>query len=247
MGHPDFLIRPMKYTNIVILTGAGISEESGIQTFRGAEGLWENHRIEEVAHPSAFQKNPELVHRFYNERRKKLQSKEIAPNPAHVALKELEEHSFAHFLLVTQNIDNLHERAGAEKVVHMHGEIMKARCLSCGVSNEHTEDLGLSSVCKSCGVKGKLRPDIVWFEEAVMHMKEISDHLRLCDLFICIGTSGQVYPAAGFVDMVPLDCRKVEINLVPTQISALFNEHYYGKASIEVPQFVKSLLNEQDD
>lgn len=231
----------MKYTNIVILTGAGISGESGIQTFRGADGLWENHRIEEVAHPVAFQKNPELVHRFYNERRKKLQAPEVKPNAAHLALKELEDNSFAHFLLVTQNVDNLHERAGAEKVVHMHGEIMKARCLSCEKSNDHFEDMTLASVCKSCGTKGKLRPDIVWFEEAVMHMKEIMEHLRLCDLFICIGTSGQVYPAAGFVDMVPLDCRTVEINLAPTQISALFKEHYYGKASIEVPRFVQSL------
>lgn len=233
----------MKYTNIVILTGAGISEESGIQTFRGALGLWENHRIEDVAHPIAFQKNPELVHRFYNERRRRLQSSEIAPNSAHFALKELEDNSFAHFLLVTQNVDNLHERAGAEKVVHMHGELMKARCLSCEKSYVHHEDITLSTTCRNCGVKGKLRPDIVWFEEAVMHMEEIIDHLRLCDLFICIGTSGQVYPAAGFVDIVPLDCRTVEINLVPTQISPLFKEHYYGKAGVEVPRFVQSLLS----
>lgn len=234
----------MNYTNIVILTGAGISEESGIQTFRGADGLWENHRIEDVAHPQAFAKNPELVHRFYNERRRKLQTPEVQPNPAHIALKELEDNSFAHFLLVTQNVDDLHERAGAEKVVHMHGEIMKARCLSCEKSYEHKEDILLTESCKLCGSKGRLRPDIVWFEEAVMHMKEITEHLRLCDLFICIGTSGQVYPAAGFVDMVPLDCRTVEINLGPTQISPLFKEHYYGKASVEVPKFITKLLAE---
>lgn len=232
----------MAYKNIVILTGAGISEESGIQTFRGANGLWENYRIEEVASPEAFAKNPDLVHRFYNERRKRLQESAIVPNAAHLALKELEDEVFAHYLLVTQNVDNLHERAGSEKVVHMHGELLKIRCELCAKSFDHKEDLQKDHTCPACKRSGGLRPDIVWFGERPKHLEEIYAHLKLADLFICIGTSGVVYPAAQFVEAVPLDCRKIEINLAPTPISSAFDENYFGKATDEVPRVVRDLL-----
>lgn len=232
----------MKYKNIVILSGAGISQESGINTFRGADGLWENHRIEEVAHPRAFLNNPELVHRFYNQRRAQLLDKSIKPNAAHLSLKELEDACLAHFLLVTQNVDNLFERAGFEKVVHIHGELLKVLCRTCQKSFYCEENISTESVCKFCGEVGDLRPDIVWFEEPVKHLDEIFAHLKLCDLFICIGTSNQVYPAASFVDMVPLDCRKIEVNLERTVLSDKYDENYFGLASIEVPKLVKSLI-----
>lgn len=234
----------MKYKNIVILTGAGISEESGIQTFRGANGLWENYRIEDVASPEAFRRDPDLVHRFYNLRRQQLQSATVVPNAAHLAIKALEDLSYAHFLLVTQNVDNLHERAGCEKVVHMHGELLKIRCEKCGKIFEHHGDLSPTDICRHCHQQGSLRPDIVWFGEMPKHLDEIYAHLKLCDLFICIGTSGVVYPAANFVELVPLDCRKVEINMVATAISDKFDEHYFGKASEVVPKFIASLAED---
>lgn len=233
----------MKYKNIVILTGAGISEESGIKTFRSTDGLCENHRIEDVATPEAFYRNPELVHKFYNERRQQLQKPEILPNPAHLALKNLEEKSPDNFLLVTQNVDNLHDRAGSKNLLHMHGELLKIRCNSCSMVFDHHSDLDLVSKCSSCQSTGSLRPDIVWFGEMPKYLDIIFESLEECDLFICIGTSGIVQPAASFVMAVPKACHKIEVNLERTPISPYFDEHYFGKASVEVSRLVNRLIS----
>lgn len=206
-------------TNIVILTGAGISAESGISTFRDANGLWENNRIEDVASPAAFRKNPDMVHRFYNLRR--VQLKSVSPNAAHLALAKLE-HAWAekgNFLLVTQNVDDLHERAGSRRLLHMHGELRKIRCSSCESVLYHEEDAGIDLACITCTKVGTLRPDIVWFGEMPYHITEIEDALRAADVFASIGTSGGVYPAAGFVEIAKWnssECKTVEINPNPT-------------------------------
>ncbi len=188
--------RPKK---IVVLTGAGISAESGIQTFRAADGLWENHRVEDVASPEGFKRNPGLVQRFYNERRRKLLEPGISPNDGHLALARLEREFKGDFLLVTQNIDDLHERAGSKNLIHMHGELFKVRCLDSEKIFVWKEDITPASACPCCGKSGVLRPHIVWFGEMPLFMDRISAALEECDLFLSIGTSGNVYPAAGFV------------------------------------------------
>jgi len=227
---------------IVILTGAGISAESGIQTFRGSDGLWEGHRIEEVATPEGFQSNPELVQQFYNERRKKLLSG-IEPNPGHRALAKLEKEHSGSVTLVTQNIDNLHERGGSQKVIHMHGELLKAWCLDCGARQEVTADLGAESLCQTCHSQGRLRPDIVWFGEMPYHMAEIENALNKADLFISIGTSSQVYPAAGFVELARYaGAKTIEVNLAETAGSASFSRTVRGKAGECLPSLVEELL-----
>ena len=182
---------------IVILTGAGISAESGLPTFRDANGLWENHRVEEVATPEAFAHHPALVHRFYNLRRAAL--KTVSPNAAHGALAQLQHAYPEHVTLVTQNVDDLHERAGSSKVIHMHGELLQIRCERCKDVRRWEDELSSGLPCSSCGEAGALRPDIVWFGEMPYFMNEISERLAQCDLFVAIGTSGLVYPAAGFV------------------------------------------------
>lgn len=228
---------------IVILTGAGISAESGIRTFRAADGLWEDHRVEDVATPEAFLRDPELVHRFYNERRQGLLSPEIQPNPAHYALAELEARHPGSVLLVTQNIDNLHERAGSHNLLHMHGELLNMRC---GQSGEVSFFEGASSpadLCDCCGEAGLLRPDIVWFGEMPMHMDRIYSALDSCDLFLSIGTSGHVYPAAGFVEMAnAAGAHTVELNLEPSRVESAFDEHIYGAASEVLPAYITQLL-----
>ncbi len=218
------------YKNIVVLTGAGISAESGIKTFRGDDGLWEGHRIEDVATPQAFALNPKLVHEFYNLRRRQL--KEVTPNVAHEALANFEKDFDGNFLIVTQNVDDLHERAGSQNLIHMHGELLKAR---------HIETYEVIKCEEDLSVESKYRPHIVWFGEMPFQMNEIEKALRECDLFISIGTSGQVYPAAGFVQMVPSNCRKVEFNIDQTSISNLFDEHIIGSAVTSVEKFLKSL------
>lgn len=220
------------FSNVVVLTGAGVSQESGLRTFRGADGLWEGYRLDEVATPEAFQRSPTLVHRFYNERRRQLLSAEVNPNPAHKALAEFQKQFRGSFLLVTQNVDDLHERAGSEGVVHMHGELLKARCLRTGNVEDCRADLA---------VEGTLRPHIVWFGEMPLEMPRIEKALATCDLFLAIGTSGQVYPAAGFVAQVPRRCRRVELNLEGTAIREYFDEHRRGPASKIVPEFLASL------
>ncbi|WP_428034450.1 Sir2 family NAD+-dependent deacetylase [Amphritea sp.] len=235
----------MQYQNIVILTGAGISAESGIKTFRAADGLWENHRIEDVATPEAFDRNPELVHQFYNQRREQLLLPDIRPNPAHLALAKLEQACTSEqLLLVTQNIDNLHERAGSKNLIHMHGELLNLRCTTSGQVFTNYQPVGPDVRCGCCDDMGTLRPDIVWFGEMPMQMELIYDALEHCDLFISIGTSGHVYPAAGFVEVAnSVGAETVEINLEPSKKQSAFNRHIYGPASEEVPLFVESLIN----
>lgn len=231
------------YKNIVVLTGAGISAESGINTFRSHDGLWENHRIEDVATLEGYQRNPDLVQDFYNERRKQLQSPTIKPNNAHIALGHLENRSSANVMIVTQNIDNLHERGGSINVIHMHGELLKARCCTSGQVVEQHTDLHQGDLCHCCKTPAQLRPDIVWFGEMPIDMDKIYNSLESADLFISIGTSGVVYPAAGFVHEAKLHgAHTIEINLEPSAVESEFSEKRYGKASIEVPKLVDELL-----
>lgn len=225
--------------SIVILTGAGISAESGLRTFRDANGLWENHRVEDVATPEAFHRNPALVHRFYNERRRSLP--EVRPNAAHAALARLEQAWAGEILLVTQNVDDLHDRAGSRKLVHMHGELLKGRCLACRAVLDWPGDMDPDSRCPVCR-RGQVRPHIVWFGEVPLEMDRIFGALARCDLFAAIGTSGHVYPAAGFVEAVGPDARTVELNLEPSRVVDAFREHRVGLATELVPAFVDELL-----
>lgn len=229
--------------NIVILTGAGISAESGIDTFRGGGGLWEQHRVEDVATPEAFARDPDLVLRFYDMRRAAIQTKE--PNPAHAALARLDRDWRGDLLIVTQNVDDLHERAGARRVHHMHGEHLNAWCTACDTRSRWTGPLIARPPCPACGVKA-LRPDVVWFGEMPYGMERIHAALRGADLFVSIGTSGAVYPAAGFVrDARALGAATLELNLERSQGSAWFDETRLGPAGELVPAWVAELLAAQ--
>jgi NAD-dependent deacetylase len=226
--------------NIVILTGAGISAESGIDTFRGGGGLWEQHRVEDVATPEAFARDPELVLRFYDMRREAIQTKQ--PNPAHFALARLDAEWPGDLLIVTQNVDDLHERAGASRVLHMHGEHLNAWCTACDVRSPWREPLLDRPRCPACGARA-LRPDVVWFGEMPYRMDEIYAALREADLFVSIGTSGAVYPAAGFVrDARELGARTLELNLERSEGSAWFDESRLGPAGALVPEWVEEML-----
>lgn len=227
--------------SIVVLTGAGISAESGIKTFRAADGLWENHPIEEVATPEGFKRNPPLVYEFYNQRRRHLLSDDVKPNPAHSALAKFEYEFEGSFLLVTQNVDNLHERAGSENLLHMHGELLKMHCLSSSITFDTREDLTIDTHCRCCRSPGNLRPHIVWFGEMPLHMNQINQALAGCDLFIAIGTSGNVYPASGFYQTAKVgNAHTVELNLEAT--GSGFDTHICGNASQIVPAFFQQLL-----
>jgi NAD-dependent deacetylase len=233
----------MNYRRIVVLTGAGISAESGIKTFRGADGLWENHRPEEVATPEAFQRDPELVQRFYNERRAQLLSGSIRPNAAHAALAELEQRFSGDFLLVTQNIDNLHECAGSERLIHMHGELLKSRCTRSGSLFPVSGELHAASRCRCCQMSGTLRPHVVWFGEMPLEMERIYAGLAQCDLFLSVGTSGNVYPAAGFVAIASrAGATTIELNLEPSSVASEFKQHITGPATRTLPALVDALL-----
>jgi NAD-dependent deacetylase len=226
---------------IVILTGAGISADSGVATFRAADGLWEGHRVEEVATPKAFRRNPGLVHDFYDARRAKFDT--VEPNAAHFALAELERRWGGSFLLVTQNVDDLHERAGSTKLIHMHGELRKGWCLACDERFAWVGPMGEGAVCPWCTTLGQVRPDIVWFGEMPYEMDRIEQALRACDLFVSIGTSGAVYPAAGFVQTARyVGARCVELNLDHSQGSLFFHETQLGRAAEIVPAWVDKLL-----
>ncbi|MXO91735.1 NAD-dependent deacylase [Pontixanthobacter aquaemixtae] len=226
--------------NIVILTGAGISAESGIDTFRDGGGLWEQHKVEDVATPEAFQRDPDLVLRFYDMRREAIQTKQ--PNPAHEALARLEREWGGEVLIVTQNVDDLHERAGAKNVLHMHGTHLNAWCIACDKRSPWTGPLIDRPDCPACGAKA-LRPDVVWFGEMPYRMEEIYGALRQADLFVSIGTSGAVYPAAGFVrDARQLGMQTLELNLERSQGSNWFEESRLGKASEVVPAWVAEVL-----
>jgi NAD-dependent deacetylase len=229
--------------SIVILTGAGISKESGLDTFRDADGIWARVRIEDVATPEAFARDAALVHDFYNRRRRGLLSHDVVPNAAHRALAALEAAWPGDFLLVTQNIDDLHERAGSRKLVHMHGELLKSRCLRCGNVIAAREDLAERLACVACGELGCLRPHVVWFGEMPLEMDAIEAALAKCALFVSIGTSGHVYPAAGFVaEARAAGARTVELNLEPSLGRSLFDEARHGPATSVVPAFVNGLL-----
>ena len=251
--------------DIVILTGAGVSAESGVATFRGPDGLWEGHRVEDVATPEAFRRDPALVHKFYDARRAKLSS--VEPNAAHLALARLDAEWPGELLLVTQNVDDLHERAGSKRLLHMHGELKSGWCLACGkrfpwdgpmsptafVSSE-VEGVPFSTsleanresvnLCPCCGAAGQVRPDIVWFGEMPYDMDRIEEALQRCDLFVSIGTSGAVYPAAGFVQTARYcGAQCLEMNLEPSQGSIFFHESRMGPAGELVPEWVGELLN----
>ncbi|WP_077146930.1 NAD-dependent deacylase [Sphingopyxis sp. KK2] len=227
--------------NIVILTGAGVSAESGIDTFRDGGGLWEQHRVEDVATPEAFVRDPDLVHRFYDARREAIQTK--LPNPAHDALARLDAAWPGELLIVTQNVDDLHERAGAKRLIHMHGEHLKAWCTACDTRSDWTGTLIDRPACPVCGVAGQLRPDIVWFGEMPYEMEAIYHALNRADLFVSIGTSGAVYPAAGFVrEARASGARTLELNMEPSQGSHWFDEARHGPAGVLVPAWVEEML-----
>lgn len=229
---------------IVVLTGAGISKESGLDTFRCADGIWAKVRLEDVATPEGFLRDPELVHDFYNARRRTLRVPDIQPNAAHLALAKLEREWPGGVTIVTQNIDDLHERAGSTRLIHMHGELLRARCVHCGDPFPWTGDLGLADICPDCGRAGLLRPHVVWFGEIPLEMERIADLLDECALFVSIGTSGNVYPAAGFVAAVRHAGRAhtLELNLEASEGASLFAEARYGRATEIVPRFVDELL-----
>ena len=225
---------------VVVLTGAGISAESGVPTVRDADGLWEGHRVEDVATPEAFDAQPAVVHRFYDARRAALAA--VEPNAAHRALARLERTLNDDLLLVTQNIDDLHERAGSKRVLHMHGELRSALCRGCRSRSRWTGDLGDFPPCPRCGVS-ELRPDVVWFGEIPYDMDAIQDAIELADLFVSIGTSGAVYPAAGFVQYAARHgAHTLELNLQPSDGTHLFDESRHGLAGVLVPAWVDALL-----
>jgi NAD-dependent deacetylase len=224
---------------IVILTGAGISAESGLGTFRDEGGLWAQHRIEDVATPDGFARNPALVHGFYNARR--AQAAEASPNAAHDALAQMQAKFKGEVILVTQNVDGLHEKAGST-AIHMHGELSRALCAACEHRWDAPETMEVGEPCPACNAP-TARPDIVWFGEMPYHMDDIADHLQTCDLFVAIGTSGQVYPAAGFVQEASwAGAATLEINLKDSDTSHAFQEHLIGPASQTVPRWVASIL-----
>jgi NAD-dependent protein deacetylase/lipoamidase len=232
------------FGNIVVLTGAGISRESGLDTFRDPDGIWAKVNVEDVATPMAFARNPGLVHEFYNSRRRQLLSGSVHPNRAHLALAELQRFWNGKVLLVTQNIDDLHERAGSVGVLHIHGELLKARCSSCQRLTECIEDLSAETKCSGCGRSATMRPHVVWFGEMPMHMDFVQRALEQADLFISIGTSGTVYPAAAFVETArSCGAHTVELNLESSANASLFDEALYGPATKVVTEYVKQLLS----
>ena len=249
--------------SIVVLTGAGISAESGIKTFRASDGLWEEHRIEDVASPEGFARDPDTVHRFYNLRRKHLLDQNVQPNAAHYSLAKLEstllentlaqldnpltgtEQGLNPFTLVTQNIDDLHERSGSNNLLHIHGELLKIRCSQSEDIFPCHEATSPLSVCSCCQQSGNLRPHVVWFGEMPLYMDQIYRGLESCDLFIAIGTSGNVYPAAGFFEIAKsAGAHTVELNLEPSVNGSKFDEQIYGPASKIVPTYVDTLLEQ---
>ncbi|MGE0152675.1 MAG: NAD-dependent deacylase [Reyranellaceae bacterium] len=231
---------------IVVLTGAGISKESGIDTFRDKDGLWSKYDLEEVATIDAFRRNPRKVLDFYNERRSSFRSANIQPNAAHRALARLEQEWPGEVIVVTQNIDLLHEAGGSRNVLHMHGQAGKIRCMHCDIVIDSEMELSPHSVCAACQGKGGLRPHVVWFGEIPLHMDEIVEALDRAGLFLSIGTSGTVYPAAGFVQHVRMAgvSHTVELNMEPSDGHSLFAERHYGPASELVPSYVDRILRE---
>jgi NAD-dependent deacetylase len=234
-------MRKESVANIVILTGAGLSAESGLATFRDKNGIWARHDYREVATPQGYARNPTLVHDFYNQRRRGL--KGIEPNAAHRALARLEREHRGQVAIVTQNIDPLHEAAGTKNLIHMHGELLKALCTNCGSRHAWEEDLSLATHCPACGDDACMRPDVVWFGETPYHLERITELVAAADLFISIGTSGNVYPAAGFVtEARGAGAHTVELNLEPSEGVSFFAETIHGAATQVVPAYVERLL-----
>lgn len=229
------------YKSIVVLTGAGLSAESGIATFRDADGIWAKYDWRDVATPEGFAKAPARVHEFYNMRRRAHAS--VKPNAAHKALAKLEQQHPA-VTVVTQNVDALHEAAGTQNLIHMHGEVLKVFCQLCDARQIWTEDLSVETPCPACGDANGMRPDVVWFGEMPYQMEAIARHLARCDLFISIGTSGNVYPAAGFAELANENgAHTVELNLEPSSGARIFAEAVYGPATQVVPTYVDKLLS----
>lgn len=226
---------------IVILTGAGVSAESGLNTYRDKGGIWEKYDLMELATPEAFAANPTKVHEFYNLRRGIVA--EVQPNAAHRALANLQSDYTGEVFLVTQNVDNLHEKAGSDPVYHMHGELAKVRCSLCHTVIDTLDDIDTSTKCGQCGHIGGMRPHVVWFGEMPFYLEKIEEKLQQCDLFISIGTSGTVYPAAGFVRAAKMSGAKtVELNMEPSEGQHLFDQGLYGPATEVVPTFVDKIL-----
>ena len=234
---------------IVILSGAGLSADSGITTFRASDGLWRNHKVDEVATQDGFLANPKLVHDFYNSLR--CDVKVAEPNAAHLALVELENRPGVEVIHITQNVDNLCERAGTKSTIHLHGELMKYRCIKCKTVLEVDGDITVASICPACGFKsrcGGLRPHIVWFGETPFMLDEVTEALENCDVFVAIGTSGQVYPAAGFVEVAKAwDAKTILINKDHPENLKNFDEIILGTASEMVPIWVSHIIKLLDE
>ncbi len=231
------------FKNVVVLTGAGISAESGVATFRDNGGLWAEHRIEDVATPDAFAMNPVLVQDFYNKRRAQL--KEVEPNAGHRALTRLQQELDGNVTIITQNVDDLHERSGSHDIIHMHGELRKVRCRACATVHQWQEDCFQETACPTCGRQVVLRPHIVWFGEMPFYMDLITQKLQVCDLFISVGTSGNVYPAAGFVTHVQQvgHAHTIEINLESSEGVSYFAEARHGRAGDLLPALIDEILS----
>lgn len=237
--------RQSGYPTLVILTGAGISAESGIATFRASDGLWEQHRVEEVATPEGFVRAPQLVQSFYNARRAQLLSPQVQPNAAHLAIARLQRDYPGTVTLITQNIDDLHERAGSPAVLHMHGELLKVRCVRSGLVLTWRGPVSEGDRCPCCQPPQCLRPHVVWFGEVPLALEQIFAALETADLFVAIGTSGHVYPAAGFVAAARTHgARTLELNLEPSRQQNLFDAAIYGPASQTVSEWVDSVLKQ---
>ena len=238
-----FLNQITPVTPIVVLTGAGISKESGLATFRSEDGTWAEFRIEEVATPQAFARDPAKVQGFYNARRRAALDPSVQPNAAHLALARLEQQWPGPFLLVTQNVDDLHDRAGSKALIHMHGEVTKLRCTACKHVWQFTDDVDATLPCPSCKALAAARPHIVWFSEMPFELERIGDALAHCGLFIAIGTSGQVYPAAGFMSEArSAGALTLEVNLEQTDTTSRFHSGLYGPATQTVPALIDTLL-----
>ena len=235
---------PAKYKNILILTGAGISAESGLSTFRSAGGLWNNHRVEDVASIEGFERNPALVHDFYNNL--KTETAKAKPNAAHLAITKLQRKYPGTVSVVTQNVDTLHEKAGNQNVFHIHGQVNQAVCLNCGHILETWGDVDTETVCPHCGIMGMMKPNIVFFGENLLCMDKVEELLRQCGLFVSVGTYGVVYPAAGFVQTAKYyGAATMEFTLGPTANNLLFDRHVYGKAGHTLPPFVEELIRQE--
>jgi len=229
------------YKHIVFLTGAGISAESGLSTFRSENGLWNNHRVEDVATIEAYYRNQDYVHQFYNDMRPELLKAQ--PNPAHLAITELQKNYPAQIDVVTQNVDTLHEKAGNQNIYHIHGQINQIVCMNCGHVFETWGDVSSQDKCEQCGTIGMLKPNIVFFGENLLYMNKVDRLLQECDLFISVGTSGVVYPAAGFVQIAKMfGADTIELNMETTSNNRLFDRHIYGPAGTTLPALVKELI-----